>query len=168
MPIKGTRMRPCSVPKCKMLHFYAIIYDCRHSKYINDRLRCAGDNGGTCLKLQNRFLFWRPQTFNGVHTRAHTCAAILSLLPTFEMQAARVNHRAHLPATHLRHLNWREGPLSISPLPLSCLLRASPFTVIKDSFVTPSEASRRQETSNRRCRATHKAKRWTHTRKGRV
>lgn len=62
-------------------------------------------------------------------TRTHTRAPILPLLPTFEMQAARVSHRAHLPVTHSRHLNWHAGPLSISPLPFSRSLCASPFTV---------------------------------------
>lgn len=136
MPIKGARMQPCSVAKCQLFIFHATIYYCRHSKHINDRPRCAQDNGITCLKLQSRFLFWRPQTLNDVHahtthTRAHKHTHSLSnpSKPTFEMQAALVSHRAHLPVTHSHHLNWRAGPLSISPRPFSCSLCASPFTV---------------------------------------
>lgn len=83
MPIKGARMWLCSVAKCKLLIFYAIIYDGRHSKHINDRLRCAQDNGATCLKLQNRFLFWRPQTLSDVHVCARTHTHRLLSFPSY-------------------------------------------------------------------------------------
>lgn len=148
MPTKGARMPPCSVAKCRLLIFYAIIYYCHHSKHINDRLRCAQDNGATCLKLQNRFLFWRPQTLHDVHARAQTHARFSPRLKCKQRRSV-----TELICPLLIHAIWTgaRACLSIFPatfLPLAlCQSFHRALAMIKDSFVTPSEASRRQKTS---------------------
>lgn len=160
MPIKGARMWPCCVPKCKLLIFYAIIYDCRHSKHINDCLRCVRDNGATCLKLQNRFLFWRPET---LIMCAHTHVRSYTSPPTHVWNASSAGQSPSSSACYsFTPSELARGPSFYFPATSLLLALCQSFhcalTMIKDSFVTPSEASRRQKTSNWRCRATHKAK----------
>lgn len=110
-------------------------------KHINDNLRCRQDNGATCLNCKVDFLL-----------EMLTTASLLSSCPplalplTFEMQAVWVSHSARPPISHSYYL----CSLTLFPsLPtfLSVSLSTCPG-MIKDSFLTLCEASRKQKTSN--------------------
>lgn len=135
-------MLPSSVAKCMTTNYYAIIYDHHHSKHINDHLRCRQDNGATCLNCKVDFSL-----------EMLTTASLLSSSPplTFEMQAVWVSHSAHPPISHSHYLySLTLFPSLPTFLSLSLSESLSPCPgMIKDSFVTLCEASRKQKTSNR-------------------
>ena len=118
-------------------------------KHINDHLRCRRDNGATCLNCKVDFSL-----------EMLTTALLLSspLLPprhsapfTFEMQAVQVSHSARPPhpSFTLPVLTRTLSPsLPTFSLALSMLVFSPCPGMIKDSFVTLCEASRKQETSN--------------------
>lgn len=125
------------------------------------------------LKIAKQiFVLW-PQWLDAVHTPtpAHSPS-----FPTFEMQAALVSHRAHLRPLLICAI-WTHAGTSFlfSPLPfprLSLALRRSFHfapAMIKDSFVTPSEASRRrQKTSNRPPQRSNNSQKNKKEREGRL
>lgn len=130
-------MLPSSVAKCMTTNYYAIIYDHDHSKHINDHLKCRQDNGATCLNCKI-----------GFSLEMLTAASLLSSplppplpLLTFEMQAVRVSHSAHPPISNSHYLC---SPMLLPSLPTFLSLSLCPG-MIKDSFVTLCEASRKQK-----------------------
>lgn len=143
-------MLPSSVAKCMTTNYYAIIYDHDHSKHINDHLRCRQDNGATCLNCKVDFSLEMLTTASLLSSPLRSSPLLPPPL-TFEMQAVWVSHSARPPISHSHYLySLTLFPSLPTFLSLSLSVSLSPCPgMIKDSFVTLSEASRKQKTSNR-------------------
>lgn len=130
-------MLPSSVAKCMTTNYYAIIYDHDHSKHINDHFICRQDNDVTCLNCKVDFFFFFSEMASCCLTLSFFWSSLLS--PTFEMQVVCESVTQLVHHSHYRsHLSFSSSSLSVSVCP----------GMIKDSFVTPCKASRKQRTSN--------------------
>lgn len=142
IPIKDARMLPSFVANYMTTNNDAIIYDHDHSKHINGDLRCRKDNDSTCLNCKVDFLL-----------EMLTITLLLSSPPyppphlLLKCKQSRSVPQLICPSlTHITCAHRRSFYFTPS-FPRSLCVSLS--AMIKASFVTLCEASRKHTTSNR-------------------
>lgn len=142
-------MLPSSVAKCMTTNYYAIIYDHDHSKHINDHLRCRQDNGATCLNCKVDFSLKMLTTASLLSSPLPHHSLSTPAPPPLLLKCKQSGSVTQLVRPSLIHITCTHSPSFHLSLPfLSVSLSPCPG-MIKDSFVTLCEASRKQKTSNR-------------------
>lgn len=162
------RCKNAAVLCCKM---HAVNFLCNYLWWpsLQTHQWSSRDNGAACLKLQSRFLF-RGHKRSTLRTHArpplppHVWNA--SSAGQSPSSSARYSFTPSEPCARAGRPSFYFFPTATFLLLALCQSFHCALAMIKDSFVTPSEASGRQKTSNRAGRATHKKKRRRKKKKG--